>query len=201
MMRIRPAKPRRSASMRWPTTSLAHHSPAAGCQATTRSGSAPSSALSVAMAASRRAATSDGVSGKSIWVSPALDVGDDRGRLFVQRALERGGQFGVVLVAHGEDAALRDLARQVLQQLRQRLLRDALGERVVDVDLPIAHGERVQRARVLLRHVDAEVEVAQRRRQKRLHAPDDLVGLEEALALADLELVQDLLPRDRKSVV
>src|SRR5262245_24164208 len=196
-MRMRPAKPRRSASMRWPTTSLAHHSPAAGCHATTRSGSAPSSARKMVIAASRHAATSEGVrmSASASMVVVGSDVGDDRRRLFIKRALQRGGELGVVLVGHRKDPALRDLARQVLEQLRQRLLRYPFGERIVDVDLPVAHLQRIQRARVLLRHVDAEVEVAKRGGQERLDPAYDLVGIEKALPLAHLELIQDLFAR------
>src|SRR5262249_18231718 len=199
MIWMRPAKPRRSASMRWPTTSLAHHSPAAGCQATTRSGSAPSSARNVAIAASRHLATSDGVrvsEAGSIGVPRRFsDVRDDGRRLFVEGALERSRELRVVLVGHREDPALRHLAGQILEQLRQWLLRHPFRERIIDVDLPVAHLQRIQRARVLLRHVDAEVEVAERGGQERLDPAYDLVGIEEALPLAHLELIKDLFAR------
>src|SRR5207244_6548269 len=92
-------------------------------------------------------------------------VGDDRGGRLAQRALEGAGQGGVVLVAGGEDAALGHLARQIFQDLGERLLRDLLAGGVVDVDLAIAHLERVERPRVLQRHVDFERKALERRRQ------------------------------------
>src|SRR5439155_14084679 len=61
------------------------------------------------------------------------DVRGNGGRLLAQRAPERSRQLEVVLVGHREDSALRDLARQVLQDLRQRLLRDTL-RGIVHVD-------------------------------------------------------------------
>ncbi len=44
-------------------------------------------------------------------LSPILHVGDDRGRLLVQRTLEGNRQFGVMLMGRREDSALGHLAR------------------------------------------------------------------------------------------
>src|SRR5262245_12317946 len=55
--------------------------------------------------------------------SPAAsDVRDDRGGLLGERPLEGGRQRRVVLVAGRKDPALGDLARKVLQDLRERFL-------------------------------------------------------------------------------
>src|SRR4029450_1547351 len=56
----RPAKPRRSASMMWPSTSLTHHSPGAGCQEAAPSVSAADSARRASMEARSSAAISLG---------------------------------------------------------------------------------------------------------------------------------------------
>src|SRR4051812_13312819 len=91
------------------------------------------------------------------------DVGDDRGGFFVERAPERSRELDVVGVVHREDPTLRDLARQVLENLRERLFRHAPRRRVVDVDLAVAHLQWIQRSRILQRHVDPEVEVLEGR--------------------------------------
>src|SRR6266851_1306848 len=65
MSRIRPPKPRRSASMMWPTHSLTHHSPALKWN---RQPSSPSAVISASISAqvdSRRSPTSVVVSGRS----------------------------------------------------------------------------------------------------------------------------------------
>src|SRR5207247_4290683 len=88
---------------------------------------------------------------RSIAAAPqASDIGADRRGLFIQRALQRFGQELVVFVAGREDPALRDLAGQVFQDLPERLLGDALGARIVDVDLAVSHRVRGARSRVLL---------------------------------------------------
>src|SRR5258706_597626 len=76
MIRIRPANPRFSASMRWPTTSRAHHSPGAWCQPAS-SARAISSASMSAQLASRSTAPWSGPSSAVMRVS-ALDLADDR---------------------------------------------------------------------------------------------------------------------------
>ncbi len=76
-------------------------------------------------AASSGLRTRDGASGPPPHPS---NVRGDGGRLLTQRTPERPRQLDVVLVGHREDPALRDLARQVLQDLGERLFRDALEE-------------------------------------------------------------------------
>jgi hypothetical protein len=96
-----------------------------------------------------------------------------------------------VLVAHREDPALRDFSGQVFQDFGQRLLGDALGRRVIDVDLAIAHLERVQRPWVLQRHVDLEGKGLEPRRKEVPYAALHRLGVEETLPLARLELVEE----------
>ena len=64
----------------------------------------------------------------------------------MQHAPERLGELAVVAMVAREDPALGDLARQVLEERGQRLRGHPAGHAVVDVDLPVPHRERVQRA-------------------------------------------------------
>ena len=66
MMRIRPEKPRFSHSIRWPSTSFAHHSPSAGWNPSTGAGSADSSAWITAPAECSSAATACGLRGSGV---------------------------------------------------------------------------------------------------------------------------------------
>src|SRR6185503_8083823 len=81
MMRIRPEKPRRSHSMRWPSTSFAHHSPSAGWNSSAGTGSADSSAWIVAAADCRSAATAGGGRGPGViaWDSKCRNARPDPG--------------------------------------------------------------------------------------------------------------------------
>jgi len=71
------------------------------------------------------------------------------------------GQFGIVLVGHGEMRPVRPWPGMYFSSSGQRLLRDALVTRV-DVDLPVAHRQRGERERVCCAMSNRKVEVAQR---------------------------------------
>jgi hypothetical protein len=89
-VRIRPVKPRRSASTRCPTTSLAHHSPGAGRQRAPAAPSALSSASTVvAVAASSCAMRPGSRSGASGWPTAMSNLRgvDLRTRVEVQSTL------------------------------------------------------------------------------------------------------------------
>ena len=91
-----------------------------------------------------------------------------------------------------EDPALGDLAREVLEERRQRLPGHAAGHPVVDVDLPIPHREGILRARVLEREVDLELEPLERPRERGPHLGRDGLGA-HARPAGDLRVVEDLL--------
>src|SRR5262245_34302350 len=122
-------------------------------------------------------------------------VRQDGRRLLAERPLQREGQLGVALVRHREDPALRDLARQILQDLGERLLGDALGGGVVHVDLPITHLQGIQRPRILQRHLDPDGSVVRRGGKEGAHPPLDRLDVQETLALAGFELIEYRLAR------
>src|SRR5438094_5259011 len=85
MMRMRPAKPRFSASMMWPTHSLTHHSPWAGCHKAISGVSPLSIDTMPCPEASRTLATSEGIQ--------ALARGDDEGHRVLDEALDLGHEL------------------------------------------------------------------------------------------------------------
>src|SRR5439155_22575334 len=76
---------------------------------------------------------------------PLSDIRHDRRRLLAERPLQRRRELRVVLVAAREDAALRDLPRQVLEQLGERLGRHLVPPALVAADLTAAHPTRFGR--------------------------------------------------------
>src|SRR5262245_65858190 len=95
-------------------------------------------------------------------------VRQDGRRLLAERPLQRQGQLRVALVGRREDSALRDLARQILQDLGQGLLGDAAGRGIVNVDLAIGALQGVGRALILQCHAALGRDVMTRRwRQRR----------------------------------
>src|SRR3990167_7605709 len=96
------------------------------------------------MDSTRASATRLLASIRSMGAAARLEVRGVGGALVRERPLQRRREQAVVLVGGGEDPALRDLPGQVLQQLLQRLGRDAPGRRVVDVDLPVLHPDGVE---------------------------------------------------------
>src|SRR5262245_65123456 len=66
MIAMRPERPRRRHSMRWPSTSFAHHSPSAGWNSRAAGARAPISAWIIAAADPSSAATADGGSGSAV---------------------------------------------------------------------------------------------------------------------------------------
>src|SRR5881409_1605950 len=63
----------------------------------------------------------DMVSDSTADPSPPSDVRHDGRRLLAERALERRGELGVVVVAAREDATLGNLSRQIFEQLGEGL--------------------------------------------------------------------------------
>ena len=117
---------------------------------------------------------------------PGLHVRLDAVLLDPEHLLHDIRKDQIVVVVQGENAALNDTRRDVVEKVLQGFLLDLSRRRVENVDLPLAHHEGVDGPRVLARHVHAEGQVLELLRQPLSDPLHELRGIDERLALLDV---------------